>query len=206
MAFPRWSPDGQSIAANGWQGDAPLDVFRLEVASGFVRRLTSDTAWDSNPTWSHDGRWLYYTSNRTGSFQLWKMPATGGDARQLTRQGGVVACETDDGRWIYYNNRPFGSLWRMPADGGPETLVLDRQVQASKWTIWQDRIIYIDEPPGKEHELVMFDPHTRRNTPLGSIGKAPSWPGLAVSPDGEWILNTQTDQVTGDIMMVENFR
>jgi hypothetical protein len=34
----------------------------------------------------------------------------------------------------------------------------------------------------------------------------PSAPGLAVSPDGKWILNAQTDQVSGDILMVESVK
>jgi Tol biopolymer transport system component len=79
---------------------------------------------------SRDGRWLYFTSNRTGTFELWKMPSTGGEPRQLTKRGGVVAYETVDGQWIYFTNRwPVGSLWRMPAEGGDETLVLDKQIQ-----------------------------------------------------------------------------
>ncbi len=207
LAAPRWSPDGHSIAAAGWQGDGPLDVYRLEVAGRFVRRLTTDNAMDTNPSWSRDGRWLYFSSNRTGTFELWKMPSTGGDARQLTKRGGAIAHETSDGRWIYFTDRfPFGSLWRMPAEGGDETLVLDTQIQASKWALWQDRIIYMDERPGPEHQVVMLDPKTRRSTRLASLGKVPSGFGLAVSPDGAWILYTQDDQVIGDILMLERFQ
>jgi Tol biopolymer transport system component len=207
MSVPQWSPDGRSIAVAGFRDEDPLDLYRLELASGFARRLTSDNAWESMPSWSRDGRWLYFSSNRTGAFELWKMPAVGGEGRQLTRQGGIAAHETADGRRIYFINRyPFGSLWRMPSDGGGETLVLDKRIHSDKWTLWQDRIVYVDEPPREEHRLVMFDPETGRTTHLGSIGKVPSAPGLAVSPDGKWILNAQTDQVSGDIMMVQNLK
>lgn len=94
----------------------------------------------------------------------------------------------------------------MPAEGGDETLVLDTQIQASKWALWQDRIIYMDERPGPEHQVVMLDPKTRRSTRLASLGKVPSGFGLAVSPDGAWILYTQDDQVIGDILMLERFQ
>jgi Tol biopolymer transport system component/DNA-binding winged helix-turn-helix (wHTH) protein len=207
MAVPRWSFDGQSIAAVGWQDDVPNDLYRLEVAGRFVRRLTTDNALDTMPSWSRDGRWLYFASNRTGTIELWKMPSTGGDPRQLTRRGGAVAHETADGRWIYFNNRmPFGSLWRMPAEGGDETLVLDKQIHHNKWALWQDHIIYMDEQSGAAHHVMMFDPKTRRITRLASLEKGRSGPGLAVSPDGAWILYTQEDQVIGDILMLEGLK
>lgn len=41
-----------------------------------------------------DGRWVYFCSNRTGDDQVWKMPATGGDAVQMTREGGRAAQES----------------------------------------------------------------------------------------------------------------
>src|SRR5258705_230791 len=96
-----------------------VSTARGSQALSFERRLTTDNATDTNPSWSRDGRWLYFSSNRTGTFEIWKMPSTGGEARQLTRGGGATAHEAADGRWIYFTNRrPFGNLWRMPADGG----------------------------------------------------------------------------------------
>ncbi len=207
LAAPRWSFDGESIAAVGWQGETPLDVFRLDVAGRFVRRLTTDNAVDTMPNWSRDGRSLYFASNRTGSFELWKMPSTGGEARQLTKRGGVVAHETADGRWIYFTNKlPFGTLWRMPAEGGDETLVVDVQIQMQNWAVWQDRIIYADElsAGGTDPHLVMFDPKTLRTTRLFSLEKDRTAAGLAVSPDGAWILYTQMDAVTSDILMMKS--
>src|SRR2546422_4241172 len=37
------------------------------------------------PTWSRDGKWIYFSSNRTGSWQIWKVPSVGGSAIQVTR-------------------------------------------------------------------------------------------------------------------------
>jgi Tol biopolymer transport system component/DNA-binding winged helix-turn-helix (wHTH) protein len=200
LSRPQWSPDGKSIAANGWQGDQPLDIFLLEIEGRFVRRMTTDNAVDTMPSWSRDGRWLYFASDRSGMFEIWKMPSAGGGARQLTRQGALRAIETEDGSWIYFTNGR--GLWRMPAEGGQGTVVLDEQIDHGKWTLWRDRIVYLEEPAAGLHHVVMFDPTTRRSTRLASL-EAPSGSGLAVSPDGAWILYAQTDRVTSDILVLD---
>ena len=41
-----------------------------------------------SPSWSRDGKWIYFASDRSGEYQVWKMPAGGGEAVQLTRKGG----------------------------------------------------------------------------------------------------------------------
>ena len=203
LARPQWSPDGKSLAAVGWQGDRPLDIYRLEVEGRFVQRLTTDNAIDTMPSWSRDGRWLYFASDRSGSYELWKMPSTGGEARQLTKRGGIFGQESADGRWLYFmNGASPGSLWRMPAEGGEATLVLDKPIHLAKWTLWRDRIVYVDEPAGEAHRVVMFDPLTRRSTRLISLER-PSDAGIAVSPDGAWVVYAQLDQVTSDLLRLE---
>ncbi|MBV9676886.1 MAG: PD40 domain-containing protein [Acidobacteriaceae bacterium] len=54
------------------------------------------------PSWSPDGRWLYFKSQRSGSDQIWKIPAAGGAPVQLTRHGGSEAFASPDGKLIYY--------------------------------------------------------------------------------------------------------
>ena len=53
------------------------------------------------PSWSLDSNWLYYASNRTGHFEIWKAPAKGGNAIQVTRNGGWNAFESYDDKSLY---------------------------------------------------------------------------------------------------------
>ena len=70
----------------------------LEVAGGLPRRLTLEASLDAVPSWSGDGRWVYFGSNRAGGLQVWKVPADGGPAIQVTRNGGFAAFESPDGK------------------------------------------------------------------------------------------------------------
>src|SRR5215813_10979450 len=69
------------------------DIYVVSAEGGQPRRLTTDPAEDIVPSWSRDGRRIYFTSNRSGRLQIWKMPAGEGDAAQMTRQGGFEPME-----------------------------------------------------------------------------------------------------------------
>ena len=128
-----------------------------------------------------------------GSQQLWRMPALGGTARQLTRKGGAVSRESPDGRSIYYVRHEQPGLWRMPWEGGPETLVLDRVYSElyRAWAIGVQGIYYTFQsgsPPTWSIRLVT--PENGAERKLATFDKPlPRWSGtLAISPDERWML------------------
>ncbi len=138
---PRWSPDGEEIAF-----DAPLDgefeVYAISSLGGPTRRVTTSPSADTVPSYSHDGRWIYFASDRSGEWQVWKVPVEGegkqpGSAQQMTRQGGFAAFESPDGRFVYYAKDQLrditgpNALWRIPVEGGKEEAVIDRLTQLS---------------------------------------------------------------------------
>src|SRR5690606_10059756 len=66
-AYPSVSPDGRWIAATRWRTGGYHDVLVLDAASGAVRsEVTRDRALDHAPSWSSDGRWIVWASDRTG--------------------------------------------------------------------------------------------------------------------------------------------
>jgi Tol biopolymer transport system component len=50
-----------------------------------LTRLTFDEGLQTDPTFSRDGRFIAYASNRSGNFGIWVQPAAGGDAVQVTK-------------------------------------------------------------------------------------------------------------------------
>jgi eukaryotic-like serine/threonine-protein kinase len=209
---PCWSPEGRQIAFDARPEGNP-DIFVINAQGGRPRRLTDDPAEDIAPSWSRDGRWIYFGSNRTGNLQIWKMPADGGEARQVTKSGGSVAHESTDGRFLYYTKgRNVAGIWRVPVEGGEETLVLDTHKAGywSAWTVVEQGIYFITAEQPARPAIEFFSFMTGRVTEVAALAK-PFRPwtnpeGLSVSADGRRILYTQEDRADSDLLLVENFR
>ena len=81
---PAWSPDGSSIAYNKFS-DHFSGIFVLDLSSREARLLTDEEGLAWGPSWSPDGRWIAYVETvEYEESHLWKIPASGGEARQLT--------------------------------------------------------------------------------------------------------------------------
>ncbi|MBV8819805.1 MAG: serine/threonine-protein kinase, partial [Acidobacteriaceae bacterium] len=116
---PRWSPDGHWIAFDSLAAGNP-NIYVIKAEGGTPVRLTGGPSGNFMPSWSFDGKWIYFKSDRSRSDQLWRVPATGGAASQVTRSGASEAFPSPDGKLVYFTKRPWGPIWTVPVDGGPE--------------------------------------------------------------------------------------
>jgi Tol biopolymer transport system component/DNA-binding winged helix-turn-helix (wHTH) protein len=203
VGTPRWSPDGRHI---GFDGDWGIHV--VGVDGGASRRVASDGVV---PSFSRDGQWIYFASNRTGRSEVWKVPVAGGQAVQVTRLGGFAAFESQDGKSLYYaKGMDIDGLWSVPVNGGDETPVLSFP-KASFWGYWavgKEGIYFVNTETGPQPALQFLSFAGKRVLDVAALDRrpVPFEPGLAVSPDERMILYTQEDQRSSDIMLVENFR
>jgi len=198
---PSWSPDGQRIVF-GSDVDRYEQILDVSVRGGRTRRLTTEPYNDTGPIWSGDGKWIYYLSDRSGGqFQIWKLPAEGGTAVQITQKGGWAHLVSPDGKTIYYKKirSRDGPLWQVPADGGEESQVLD-SVTFMNFDVTRGGIYFLAGP-----ELRYFNFATRTSKLIRRIDKPPDR-GMTVSPDEHWLLYAQIEQIGDDLMLVENFR
>jgi Tol biopolymer transport system component len=174
-----------------------------------VRRLTAGPSNNIRPSWSRDGRWIYFGSNRSGDSQIWKASAQGGAAVQVTKKGGAEGFASSDGKFVYYAKEDSAGIWKVPVAGGEETQVLDRGWE-SLWVLTAEGIYFGDTRSLAVPVLKFYRFATRqtetfkefsRDTRLDSDATA-----FSVSPDGQWILYTQVDQGGSDLMLMENYR
>ena len=125
--------------------------------------------------------------------QIWKVPVEGGQATQVTREGGFEGFESTDGKLLYYaKGRLVPGIWQMPVTGGPETPLLDHN-NAGYWRLWAvaSKGIYFataNEPARPVIEFFNFA--TRKVTTIATLDKplSPTDPGLAVAPNGKSIV------------------
>ena len=106
---PAFSPDGRKLVVTLGGIDGNLDIYVLDLSSRQKQRLTTHRSIDTEGTWSPDGRFIYFTSDRAGGPQIYRMGANGGTPERVTFEGS-------------YNARP-----RLSPDGEKLALLtLDR--------------------------------------------------------------------------------
>jgi dipeptidyl aminopeptidase/acylaminoacyl peptidase len=91
VSDPRVSPDGHRVAYVLRETDLPnnkgvksLWLRDLADAKAKPRKLTGGSGNSDTPRWSADGQSLYFSSNRSGSAQVWRLDMNGGEAQQVT--------------------------------------------------------------------------------------------------------------------------
>src|SRR5882672_3258770 len=84
LRFPSLTPDGKTVVF-AWRGD----IWRAPTAGGAATRLTIHEAQDTKPRVSPDGKWIAFSSKRTGNYDVFVMPIEGGEPRQLTYNSGA---------------------------------------------------------------------------------------------------------------------
>ncbi|HRH45779.1 MAG TPA: hypothetical protein PKY82_29325, partial [Pyrinomonadaceae bacterium] len=86
----RFSPDGRWISFNAYKATdgAVSTIYVIPASGGDWIPISEGQHWDDKPRWSPDGKTIYFVSNRTGFFNVWKVgfdPTTGNPLDQPTR-------------------------------------------------------------------------------------------------------------------------
>lgn len=101
---PRFSPDGRRIAYSAWTRGGFRDVRVVDVASGEFFEVTHDRAIDQQPSWSPDGKTLYFTSDRSGVANVYAYDLESGALAQVTNviNGAYMPQVSTDGKTLVY--------------------------------------------------------------------------------------------------------
>ena len=186
-----------------------IGTYEIQIVSadgGKPERLSGSRGIELSCTWSRDGKWIYFDSDRGGKVQVWKVPAGGGDPVQVTRQEGTCGLESLDGKFVYYllalvNEGSNTELWRVPAEGGEEIRIVD-SVCPQLFAVAERGIYFFS---GWKSPLIQrFRFATRKIETVARVEGKIGW-GISVSPEDRWLLYSVLEEQS-DLMMVEKFR
>lgn len=208
QGWPGWSPDGRSIVFDSRDPNGHVDIWLIDASGSGLRQLTNHSGDEVLPSFSRDGRFVYFTSKRTGRDEVWRVPSAGGTQEQVSRDGGVFPFESWDGRTVYYL-RAVGDapLVGRSVEGGEEHVVLPC-VQQYGYAVGPRGIFYTacggeDAGASPRRHLRYWDAVTKRQRSVADV-EAEVVMGLSVSPDGKHLLYGRLE-ARSDLMMIENF-
>jgi Tol biopolymer transport system component len=198
---PQFSPDGAQVAF-GAVRKGHFGVWVVDVATGH-EALASGEGEARAPSFSRNGKWLYFSSNRTGNrWQLYRRPwPADGDPVQLTLEGGLAAIESTDGEMLYFVRPDRRGLWRRsPAPGGDDSLVVAdlAPIDWRNWAVAADAIWFVTRPAG-DPTLARFVFATGRVTPGPVIPDLLQDSGLSLTADGHGAIVAETADAQVDI-------
>ncbi|MCB1055850.1 MAG: PD40 domain-containing protein, partial [Acidobacteria bacterium] len=201
------SPEGDEIVF-----DLLGDLYTLPIAGGEAKALTEGMAWDMQPRYSPDGRFIAFTSDRAGGDNLWLIKRDGSDAKAITDEKFRLLNSpvwTPDGQYVagrkhFTKTRSLGSgeIWLYHRSGGEGVQMVEKpndQKDLGEPAFSPDgRYLYYsrDTTPGPVFEYNK-DPNGeiyaifRVNRETGETQKLIGGPGGAVrptpSPDGRYL-------------------
>jgi TolB protein len=133
---PSFSPDGRLLALTLSRDTGNLDVHTLDLSTQVLRQLTTDQAIDTEAVWSADGRSIYFTSDRAGAPQIYRVGTEAGSrAQRITFDGPYNARPrvSPDGKQIavvYGENNRY-RIGIVNADNGQLQILTDGRLDES---------------------------------------------------------------------------
>ena len=209
---PSWSPDGKRIVfASNRDGNRDgnrenYEIYVMDADGGNQQRLTDNDFYDTQPSWSPDGKRIAFMSRREGHFigefglssEIYVMDADGNNQRRLTnnRKSDSSPSWSPDGKWIVFSADRKGDnvnyeIYVMDADGNNQRRLTNNRVHdtSPSWSSDGKRIVFSSYRDGNGEIYVMDNDGENQqkltNNPGNDFGPAWFGPAFAVAPAGK---------------------
>jgi len=210
--YPALSPDGGTLAFVRMRGTGTYDIYSQAFGAGKraaePRRLTFDERLVSGIDWTPDGRSILFSSNRSGAWEMWRIPASGGQPeRPVFGDGEGPSISREGHRLAFARSTSDDNIWRVSGPGAAEKSTPPTKLIASTKSEFQPQF----SPDGKRiafgsnrsgsYEVWVCDTEGLNPVQLTSFGGphvgSPRW-----SPDGRWIAFDSTKEGQRDIYVI----
>ncbi len=200
---PRWSPDSRRLVFDSRQS-GHTELYVVDIAERLPRKLATNFSEMSTPSWSWDGKWIYFQS--TSGPRIFRCRVEGGEPQEVSGESGSYAFESPDGETVYFYSAAMGGKLRAVST---KRLGVAQEVKGmpavddqSHFAVIAGGIYFV--PANDPRTVQYFDLNSGQVSKIFDVAQYHN-NGLSVSPNKKWILYTQIAQPNSDIMLVENF-
>jgi Tol biopolymer transport system component len=192
---PRFSPDGRKVVFQNIER-TKFDIRVVNLDSKQLSWITNDVASDTRPVWSPSGKFIYFTSDRGGGWNIWRAPvgpdgALAGTLQQITSGAGqdVEPAISADGKQLAFSTlRQNADIWKLPVSpqtglptGAPDAVIsTTREESRGAWSPDGASIAFNSDRGGEMNIWIhsLKDGSTRQATTGPGGDFQPNW-----SPD-----------------------
>ncbi|WP_298438954.1 winged helix-turn-helix domain-containing protein [uncultured Ferrimonas sp.] len=151
-----WSPDGSQFAYLT-EHEQQSKLF-VQTVGGLPQLIDQPIGLAKNVAYSSDGQRLYFSSDRSGQWQLWRWDLQQQQLTQITDNGGLYGRENRDGTGLYFSKVDLPGLWYLDFSSGEVQQVLT-DLAAPDWGNWdlhgEDLVYLRRSAEGDELRLVV---------------------------------------------------
>ena len=200
---PSWSPDGRRIAYVSFEKKR-AEIYKVEVASGQRRLITSFSGINGAPAWTPDGRYLAVVLSKEGSPNIYTVDLSSGAMKQLTF-GKAINTEprySADGQSLLFTSGRGGSpqIYRLILNSGEISRVtFDGNYNARASLTSNQKQIVLLHRDDRQFNIGVQDVGSGRITSLTSSGMDES---PTVAPNGKLVLYATHEGNQGSLAIV----
>lgn len=203
---PSASPDGTTIVYDSLV-DGNRDLYTLRLSDRRVTRLTHHAARDVLPSWSVDGNWIYFSSNRTGEFRIWRISPNGGEPQPVSQSDGFCSLPDPDGRYLYFNSAQPRRVSRILLDDLDSEEEVLKGVRWGRWLPGTAGLYFFSVEGGTRPRIEYLDFETHSRSVLATlpaeVGHVAGNRAISISAD-ERRLYFSAGLLIVDLMLVED--
>jgi hypothetical protein len=189
------------------------DIHVISAAGGQSTPVVQHPSLDYAPSFSRDGKSIYFASSRRGKEDVYRVAISSGEPVRLTDGGGGPALESADGRSVYFVKsegdpaRGCRMLFELRMSEGTPRKVADAVCNRA-FAVTQRGLYYVTGLlDGGPATVELLEPASdKARTIASSSNRFYLAQGLTVSPDGQVLLLAGSEQSGADLYLVENFR
>lgn len=206
-----WSSDSSELIFEA-RAEGKSSLFIVPVQGAEPRVLFSSESPMVLPSFSQDGKSVYYSTNQNSIWKLMRLDIKSRSSEVVLGDGAFAGIESPDGQWVFYTRQgqELAGIWRVPVKGGKEELLvgeLSRKLWG-QWAVSKKSLFYAVFPLAEKKLIRRMDLASGNLTDVSGLMRppVPFDGGMSVSADESRLVWSQLDHSGSDIYVLGSFQ